>query len=72
MWCVCVRYVVCVVRVVSVCELDYFIRLPPLLLRVRGTGIRIEDDVLLTEEGAEVLNKGCPETVEELTAITAS
>ena len=67
MWCE-----VCAVHVVIVCELDYFVHLPPLLLRVRGTGIRIEDDVLLTEEGAEVLNKGCPETVEELTAIMAS
>ena len=67
MWCE-----VCAVHVVIVCELDYFIHPPPPLFRVRGTGIRIEDDVLLTEEGAEVLNKGCPETVAELTAIMAS
>ena len=33
---------------------------------VRGTGIRLEDDIVVTEGGAEVLNKGCPETVEEV------
>jgi len=37
-----------------------------LVPRLCGTGIRLEDDVFVTEGGAEVLNKGCPETVEEV------
>jgi Xaa-Pro aminopeptidase len=32
-------------------------------------GIRIEDDVLVTETGCEVLTRGCPKTVEEIEAL---
>ncbi|GAB6034436.1 aminopeptidase P N-terminal domain-containing protein [Galenea microaerophila] len=32
----------------------------------RGIGIRIEDDVLVTESGCEVLTQGLPRTVEEI------
>ena len=31
-----------------------------------GLGCRIEDDVLITETGVEVLSRGCPKTVDEL------
>lgn len=34
-------------------------------------GIRIEDDVLVTETGREVLSKNCPKTVEEIEALMA-
>ena len=37
--------------------------------RLQGTGIRLEDDVLITETGAEVLNRDTPETLEELTKL---
>ncbi len=36
------------------------------LLRLLGTGIRLEDNVLVTDGDAEVLNRNCPETLEEL------
>jgi Xaa-Pro aminopeptidase len=36
--------------------------------RWRGIGIRIEDDVLVTESGHEVLTQGVPKLVEELEA----
>jgi Xaa-Pro aminopeptidase len=35
-------------------------------------GIRIEDDVLVTQEGSQVLGKRIPKTVEELEEITAT
>jgi len=35
----------------------------------RGTGIRIEDDVLVTEDGCEVLSKGIPKEVSEIERI---
>ncbi|MGC1393234.1 MAG: M24 family metallopeptidase, partial [Coleofasciculaceae cyanobacterium] len=32
----------------------------------RGIGIRIEDDILVTEQGHEVLTAGVPKSVEEM------
>ena len=38
-------------------------------VRFRGIGCRIEDDLLITEGGVEVMSEGCPRTVQELEAI---
>ena len=38
----------------------------------RGIGIRIEDDVLVTKTGYEILSVGAPRTVEEIEALMAS
>jgi Xaa-Pro aminopeptidase len=35
----------------------------------RGIGIRIEDDVLVTEDGHEVLTHSAPKTIAEIEAI---
>lgn len=40
-----------------------------LCARLQGTGIRLEDDVLITESAAEVLNKDTPETLDELAEV---
>ena len=38
----------------------------------QGMGIRIEDDVLVTKDGHEVLSKDAPKTIEEIEAIMAA
>jgi len=40
--------------------------------RWRGIGIRIEDDVLITNEGCKVLTADVPKTVDEIEALMAS
>jgi len=37
----------------------------------RGIGIRIEDDVLVTKDGCEVLSQGAPKTADEIEALMA-
>ena len=40
--------------------------------RYRGIGIRIEDNVLVTKTGHEVLTSGIPKTIEEIEKTMAS
>jgi Xaa-Pro aminopeptidase len=37
--------------------------------RWRGIGIRIEDDLLVTEQGHEILTSGVPRTIVEIEAL---
>jgi len=38
----------------------------PNLFRFRGIGIRIEDNLLISHDGVEVINKDCPKDVKEI------
>ena len=40
--------------------------------RWAGIGIRIEDDVLVTAAGPDVLSKDCPKEIDELEALIGS
>jgi Xaa-Pro aminopeptidase len=39
---------------------------------LRGLGIRIEDDILVTADGCENLSKACPKTIDEVEALVGS
>jgi Xaa-Pro aminopeptidase len=45
---------------------------PGIYLPAESLGIRIEDDILVTRGGSEVLSSGIPRTVEEVEAAMAS
>jgi Xaa-Pro aminopeptidase len=45
---------------------------PGIYIPAENLGVRIEDDVLVTEEGHEVLSAGAPKTVAEIEAVMAA
>jgi Xaa-Pro aminopeptidase len=38
----------------------------PVPAEYRGIGIRIEDDVLITDDGGDILTAGTPKTIDEV------
>ena len=39
---------------------------------LRGIGVRIEDDILITSDGVENLTRSCPKTLQELEELVGS
>lgn len=37
--------------------------------RLIGTAIRIEDNIVITEDGCEIINSNCPETVDDICSL---
>ncbi|HVR73930.1 MAG TPA: M24 family metallopeptidase, partial [Planctomycetota bacterium] len=44
---------------------------PGIYIVEEGIGVRIEDDVLITEDGARILSTGAPRTIDEIEAYMA-
>ena len=42
------------------------------LSRFRGIGIRIEDNLLITHDSVEVINKDCPKDVKEIESLVGT
>ena len=39
------------------------------IFRFQGLAVRIEDDVLVTSSGPQILNEGTPQTIEDITSL---
>ena len=50
-------------------SIHYYILSTYNYFRFQGLAIRIEDNVLITKKGADILNAGTPQTIDEITTL---